>query len=87
LDLEASESGVTVAEKNRALAQRALAQSRDRYSSGVTNYLEVVQAQEALTAAQENYIQILYSFNVSKMALARAMGVAERRFSDFFGGK
>ena len=86
LDLQASDSGVKVAERNRALAERALTQSRDRYSNGVTNYLEVVQAQETLTAAQENYIQTLYSFNVSKMALARAMGVAERRFSDFFGG-
>jgi outer membrane protein TolC len=86
LDLQASDSGVKVAEKNRTLAERALTQSHDRYSNGVTNYLEVVQAQETLTAAQENYIQTLYSFNVSKMALARAMGVAERRFSDFFGG-
>jgi outer membrane protein TolC len=86
LDLQASDSGVRVAERNRALAERALTQSHDRYSNGVTNYLEVVQAQETLTAAQENYIQTLYSFNVSKMALARAMGVAERRFSDFFGG-
>jgi outer membrane protein TolC len=86
LDLQASDSGVKVAEGNRALAERALTQSRDRYSNGVTNYLEVVQAQETLTAAQENYIQTLYSFNVSKMALARAMGLAERRFSDFFGG-
>jgi outer membrane protein TolC len=86
LDLQASDSGVRVAERNRALAERALTQSRDRYSNGVTNYLEVVQAQETLTAAHENYIQTLYSFNVSKMALARAMGVAERRFSDFFGG-
>ena len=87
LDLQASDSGVKVAERNRTLAERALTQSRDRYSNGVTNYLEVVQAQETSTAAQENYIQTLYSFNVSKMALARAMGVAERRFSDFFGGK
>jgi outer membrane protein TolC len=87
LDLRASDTGVKVAEKNQALAERALTQSRDRYSNGVTNYLEVLQAQETLTAARENYIQSLYSFNVSKMALARAMGVAERRFSDFFGGK
>ena len=86
LDLQASDSGVKVAERNRLLAERALTQSRDRYSNGVTNYLEVVQAQETLTAAQENYIQTLYSFNVSKMALARATGVADRRFSDFFGG-
>jgi len=85
LDLEASDSGVKVADRNRALADRALTQSRDRYSNGVTNYLEVVEAEEVLTAAEENYIQTLYSFNVSKIALARAMGVAERRFSDFFG--
>jgi len=38
-----------VAERNRALAERALTQSRDRYSNAVTNYLEVVQAQETLT--------------------------------------
>lgn len=87
LDLQASDSGVRVAGKNQALAERALRQSRDRYSNGVTNYLEVLQAEDTLTAARENYIQSLYSFNVSKMALARAMGVAERRFPDFFGGK
>lgn len=87
LDLKASDSAVKVAEKNEALAQRALTQSRDRYSNGVTNYLEVIQAQEAVTAARENYIQSLYSFNVAKAALARAMGVAERRFTEFFGGK
>ena len=30
---------------------------KDRYTSGVTNFLEVVQAQEAVTAASENYIE------------------------------
>ena len=87
LDLQASDSGVKVAEKNQILAERALVQSRDRYSNGVANYLEVLQAQETLTAARENYIQSLYSFNVAKIALARGMGVAEQRFSEFFGGK
>ena len=87
LDLDASDSSVKVADNNQALAERALTQSRDRYSNGVTNYLEVLQAQQGLVAARENYIQSLYSFNVAKMALARAMGVAERRFPEFFGGK
>jgi outer membrane protein TolC len=87
LDMQASDSGVKVAEKNQVLAGRALTQSRDRYTNGVTNYLEVVEAQQTLVAARENYIQSLYSFNVSKMALARAMGVAEQRFSEFFGGQ
>jgi outer membrane protein TolC len=49
LDLRASESSVKVAERNKSLAERALAQSQDRYSNGVTNYLEVVQAEETLS--------------------------------------
>ena len=86
LDAAASESSVKVAIQNKALAERALLQSQDRYSNGVTNYLEIVEAQEALAAANENYIQSLFSFNVSKIALARAMGAAETRLHDLFGG-
>ncbi len=65
LDLTASDSSVKVAQRNKELAERALTQSTDRYTNGVTNYLEVVQAQEALTLANENSIESLFSFNVS----------------------
>jgi len=85
LDARASESGVKVAAENRALAERALAQSQDRYQNGVTNYLEVLEAQEALVAANENYIASLFSFNVSKISLARALGSAETRVPGLFG--
>ena len=84
LDEQASESGVRVADENRTLAQRALAQSQDRYKNGVTNYLEVLEAQEALVAAKENYIASLFSFNVAKISLARALGSAESRVPEFF---
>jgi len=84
LDAQASESGVKVAEENRTLAQRALAQSQDRYKNGVTNYLEVLEAQEALAAANENYIASLFSFNVAKISLARALGSAESRVPELF---
>jgi outer membrane protein TolC len=87
LDVSASNSSVQVAEKNRALAERAIVQSRDRYTNGVTNYLEVVQAQEAVAAANENYIQSLYSLNVATISLARAMGAAETRLPQLLGGK
>ncbi len=85
LDLDGSQSSVTVAESNRQLAQRALGQARDRYANGVTNYLEVVEAQEAVAQAGENLIASEYSFNVAKLALARAMGAAEARTKEFFG--
>jgi outer membrane protein TolC len=87
LDLTASDSSVRIAERNKSLAARALMQSQDRYSNGVTNYLEVVQAQEAVTLASENYIQSLFSFNVAMISLARAVGGAEARLPALLGGK
>jgi outer membrane protein TolC len=87
LDVSASESSVKVAEGNRALAERALTQSQDRYANGVTNYLEVVQAQEAVAAAADNYIESLYSFNVAAISLGRAMGGAHTRIQQFLGAK
>jgi outer membrane protein TolC len=87
LDLTASESSAKVAERNKLLADRALAQSRDRYSNGVTNYLEVVQAEETMALASENYIQTLFSFNVATISLVRAVGGSELRLAELLGGK
>jgi outer membrane protein TolC len=87
LDLSASDSSAKVAERNKALAERALVQSQDRYTNGVTNYLEVVQAQEAVTAAGENYIESLFSYNVAMISFARAVGAAETKLPELRGGK
>jgi outer membrane protein TolC len=85
LDAQASETAVKVAQGNRDLAQRAFEQSEDRYRNGVTNYLEVLQATEAVVTAEENYISSLFSYNVAKISLARALGSAETRLASFFG--
>jgi outer membrane protein TolC len=85
LDARASETAVQVAEGNKALAERAFQQSEDRYQNGVTNYLEVVQARQAVVTADENYISSLFSYNVSKLSLVRALGSAETRLAAFFG--
>src|SRR5580704_2330438 len=87
LDLAASDSSVKVAQRNKALAEKALVKSQDRYSNGVTNYLELVQAQEALSGANENYIQSLFSYNVATITLARAIGGAETKLPELLGGK
>lgn len=84
LDLTASQSSVTVAQQNKALADRALGQAQDRYANGVTNYLEVVQSQETVAQANENLIASLYAFNVAKLALARASGHAEAAAKEWF---
>ncbi len=87
LDAEASDSSVKVAEQNRALADRALTQSRDRYENGVTNVLEVVQAQETVAVAADNYIDSVYSFDLATVSLARAMGGAGVKLKELLGGK
>ncbi|HWB85675.1 MAG TPA: TolC family protein [Bryobacteraceae bacterium] len=87
LDVSASDSSVKVAERNKTLAEKALTQSRDRYINGVANYLEVVQAEEAVAGANDNYIDSLYSLNVAMISLARAMGGAETRLDQFLGAR
>ncbi len=87
LDIKTSNDQVTVAQQSIDLAAEQLKQARDRYASGVSGSLETVQAQEAVAAANETYIQALYLNNVAKLALARALGVAEQQTRTFLGGK
>jgi outer membrane protein TolC len=54
-----------------------MTQARDRFTAGVADNLEVVQAQEAVAAANESYISSLYAHNLAKVELARAVGFAE----------
>ncbi len=86
LDLEASGQEVSVEKSAVTLATQNLEQSRDRFASGVTDNLEVVQAQDALAIANDAYIASLYGYNVAKMSLARATGVAESKYSEYLRG-
>lgn len=69
-----------------SLATETLEQSRDRFRSGVTDNVEVIQAQDALAVANDAYIASLYSYNLAKLSLARATGVAESRYSEYLRG-
>lgn len=87
LNLESASQQVMVAESNIDLAEQSLTQSRDRFAAGVTDTVEVVQAEEAVATAHQNYISSLYSFNYAKISLARAMGAAEAGVREYFKGK
>ncbi|HET7100939.1 MAG TPA: TolC family protein, partial [Terriglobia bacterium] len=86
LNLKSSEDQVHVATSTQDLAHQQLTQARDRFAAGVVNSLEVVQAQEAVATADENYISSLYRYNVAKASLARALGLAEETFRQMTGG-
>jgi outer membrane protein TolC len=78
LDLASAADQVEVARSSVDLANQTLAQAQDRFTAGVTDNLEVVQAQESVASANESYISSLYAHNLAKVALARAMGFAEQ---------
>ena len=87
LNLQSSAEQVNVARSNIDLAEETLVQSRDRFSAGVTDTVEVVQSQESIASAHEQYISSLYSYNVAKISLARALGIAEMGVKEYFKEK
>lgn len=87
LNLESSAEQVVVARSNIDLADQTLAQSRDRFTAGVTDTVEVVQSQEAVASAHEQFISSLYNYNFAKISLIRALGIGEQGVKEYFQGK
>jgi outer membrane protein TolC len=82
LDLESAADQVDVARSMVDLADQTLQQARDRFTAGVSDNVEVVQAQEALARASETLIVSRYLYNVALLTLARATGSAETSLLD-----
>jgi outer membrane protein TolC len=85
LDAGAAKKLVDVAKSNMDLATQALSDETDRVNAGVDNNLPLVTAQASLASAQSNYVQTLYQYNLSKLALARAAGVIELQYRAYLG--
>lgn len=83
LDVAANQKLVDVARSNVDLATRALSDQTERVNAGVDNTLPLVYAQASLSSAQNNFVDSLYQYNVSKLALARAAGVLEQQYRDY----
>ena len=87
LDLQDTAQEVAVEKNAVRLATETLQQSRDRFSAGVTDNIEVVQAQESLADANDGYISSLYRYNTAKVSLARAIGFAESNYALYLKGQ
>jgi outer membrane protein TolC len=59
------------------LAERELEQSRDRFSAGVGDNIEVLNAQTALENARNAQVSALTAYNTARINLAAALGRAE----------
>jgi outer membrane protein TolC len=87
LDLDAAAQQMEVARIAVDLAQQTLTQAQDRFSAGVADNLEVIQAQESVSTANENYIASLYAHNLAKVEYAKAIGYAEEGVKNYLRGK
>jgi outer membrane protein TolC len=83
LDIQSASDQVAVARSNLDLANQTLTQAQDRFASGVTDTIEVVQAQGSVAVANDNLIAALYAHNLAKVELARALGSTEQRIQQF----
>ena len=87
LDLQSTSEQLQAATRARELSALQLTQSRDRFAAGVANNIEVIQAQEAVALANEQYIDALFGYNLSKAVLGRALGTVEEAIAKYLGGK
>jgi outer membrane protein TolC len=85
LDVQSSAQLVKVASSNVDLATEELQQATDRFQSGVSDNLPVIQAQASLADAQTRLVQTLYQYNQSKLTLARNTGVVETQYKIYLG--
>src|SRR4029077_15645072 len=85
LDLKSAADQVAVARDNLDVANQTLTQARDRFTAGVTDNTEVVQAQDAVASAQEALISSMYAHNLAKVTLARAVGMTDSNLKQFMG--
>ncbi|MGD0796562.1 MAG: TolC family protein [Acidobacteriaceae bacterium] len=87
LDIQSAAKLVDAAKSNVDLANEELSEAQQRFHAGVADNLPVSQAQSQTEQAANQYIAALYQHNTAKLALARALGVAETNYKDYLGGK
>jgi outer membrane protein TolC len=83
LELQAATSQVKLAQRNLQVTSETLGLTRQRFEAGVTDNVEVVQAQESLTSAQLDQINSVFAHNVAKLSLARAIASAAENLQQF----
>lgn len=87
LDIQAADKLVSVSHSNVELANEALKEAQDRFQAGVSDNLAVSEAQSSVAQANDRYVGSLYQFNVAKLSLARATGVARAQYKSYLGGR
>lgn len=65
---------IAITQKKLELSQEELELARDRFENGVADNRDVVDAQNGLALAQDEYIDAIYQYNLGRLSLARILG-------------
>lgn len=74
-NLDAAWQVVQIEERNSGLAQEQLELARERYSLGAAPFLELLDAQNSVAAAERDYLNAVYDFHAARADLERASGL------------
>lgn len=87
LNLDSAQEELNVAEASANLAARELDLATVRFQNGVTNNVEVVNAQDSLSQAQQDLIVALTRHADARISLSYALGGTEQNFRNYLSGR
>ena len=87
LNLESAQEELGVAEASASLAAKELDLATVRFQNGVTNNVEVVNAQDSLSQAQQDLIVALTRHADARINLSYALGGTEQNFRKYLSGR
>ncbi len=74
LDLQTATNQLSVTTENLKVTRETLELTRQKFQAGVSDNVEVVQAQESVASTELDYINSVLTHNVSELSLARGLG-------------
>jgi outer membrane protein len=73
-DMRSRLAQIAVAEQNLRLAEEEIRLARIRFEQGVADNREIIDAQNRLAVANDNYVEAVYQYNLSRLGYARSKG-------------
>ncbi len=81
VELQSALHQVELGRQEVQLANEEVTLSQGRFQSGVTDNIEVTQAQDSLARANDTEIGALFRYNIARAQLARAVGSVEQTYT------
>jgi outer membrane protein len=81
VELQSALHQVDLGRQEVQLANEEVTLSQGRFQSGVTDNIEVTQAQDSLARANDSEIGALFRYNIARAQLARAVGNVEQTYT------